>query len=100
MASVDRHYGIGFISATYRAEIGGECLLTTPDRVTTRILPENGLVRSGDARSASLQSLKMVQNSPKIWNGLSLGRVFTCASSHRRVLDKSATCLFYDIFTL
>src|SRR3981189_3466792 len=28
MASAARHYGTGFISATYRAEIGGECLLT------------------------------------------------------------------------
>jgi hypothetical protein len=48
-----------------------------PDCAKTRVQPENGLVRSSFARSASLRSLKMGQNSPKIWNGLSFGRVFT-----------------------
>jgi hypothetical protein len=46
------------------------------DRVKTRILPENGLVQSGFAGSASLRSLKMGQNSPKTWNGFSLGSSF------------------------
>jgi hypothetical protein len=37
-----------------------------PDRAKSRILPENGRVRNGFARSASLRSLKIGQNSPKI----------------------------------
>ena len=41
------------------------------------------LFRSGFARSAGLRSGKMGQNSPKIWNGLSLRRVFPAWGNRR-----------------
>jgi CheY-like chemotaxis protein len=91
---VEKPFGIGELMARLRAasrhaaqdgieptriESGGLCIdsrrcrvcKTQPDRVKTRMLPENGLVQR------SLRSLKTGQNSPKIWNSLSLGRVFT-----------------------